>query len=215
MSVFRRFCCVAFVLILTHPAAAQRHTTPHSPLPVAVDTSLYNALEWREIGPFRGGRSANLASIYRDAGMAEVAVREAARAAAYDYANDAAHLFLSDSYNELRDPTRFNLRYETVWFNELLLANLFAPVGAGRLSQPVSAQEYSRLFQADGLHLANSTDVRSDGQLRQLASQSGAFGNSAWSLDVDYQRNHGVRVNHDLDRLDWYTSLKQQLTPQD
>src|ERR1051325_11157058 len=63
MSVFRRFCCVAFVLILTHPAAAQRHTTPHSPLPVAVDTSLYNALEWREIGPFRGGRVTAVAGV--------------------------------------------------------------------------------------------------------------------------------------------------------
>ena len=80
-------------------------------------------------------RGANLASIYRDAGMTDVSVREAARAVTYDYANDSAHLFLSDSYNELRDPTRFNLRYETVWFNELLLANSLSPVGAGRLSQ--------------------------------------------------------------------------------
>ena len=88
--------------------------------------------------------SANLASIYRDAGMTDVSVREAARAVTYDYANASAHLFLSDSYNELRDPTRFNLRYETVWFNELLLANLLSPVGGGRLSQHVSQQEYSQ-----------------------------------------------------------------------
>ena len=50
-------------------------------------------------------RSANLAILYRDAGMTDVSVAEAAKAVAYDYANDAAHLFLSDSYNELRDPT--------------------------------------------------------------------------------------------------------------
>jgi tetratricopeptide (TPR) repeat protein len=55
--------------------------------------------------------SANLASIYRDAGMTDVSVREASRAVTYDYANASAHLFLSDSYNDLRDPTRFNLRY--------------------------------------------------------------------------------------------------------
>ncbi len=87
-------------------------------------------------------RSANLASIYRDAGMTEVSVREAARAVTYDYANSSAHLFLADSYNDLRDPTRFNLRYETVWFNELLLANILSPVGGGRLSQHLSQQEY-------------------------------------------------------------------------
>ena len=51
---------------------------------------------------------------------------------------------------------QFNLRYETVWFNELLLANLFSPIGGGRLSQTISSQEYSRLFQSDGLTFANS-----------------------------------------------------------
>src|SRR5258706_15833043 len=90
-------------------------------------------------------RSANFASIYRDAGMTEVSVREAARAVAYDYANDSAHLFLSDSYNELRDPTRFNLRYETVWFNELLLANLLSPIGACLLFMHFSYHRYYRL----------------------------------------------------------------------
>jgi Tfp pilus assembly protein PilF len=160
-------------------------------------------------------RSANLASLYRDAGMSEVGLREAARAVTYDYANDSAHLFLSDSFNELRDPTRFNLRHETVWFNELLLANLLAPVGAGRLSQTVTANEYSKLFESDGLGLANETSWRSDDQFRQLASQYGTFGNTAWALDLDYQHNAGVRPNNELDRLEWYTTIKQQLTPQD
>src|SRR3989442_15450184 len=42
---------------LANPATAQRRTPPSSPVPSPVfDTSLYNALEWREIGPFRGGR---------------------------------------------------------------------------------------------------------------------------------------------------------------
>jgi hypothetical protein len=163
----------------------------------------------------RAVRSANLASIYRDAGMNDVSVREAARAVTYDYANDSAHLFLADSYNELRDPTRFNLRYETVWFNELLLANVLAPVGGGRLSQHVSEQEYSRLFEADGLGLANSTLARSDGMLTELASQFGTFGNTGYSLDLDYQHNRGVRPNNDLDSIEWYTTVKQQVTPDD
>jgi Flp pilus assembly protein TadD len=61
----------------------------------------------------RAVRSVNLANIYRDAGMADVSLREASRAVSYDYANYSAHLFLAGSYYELRDPKLFNLRYET------------------------------------------------------------------------------------------------------
>jgi len=163
----------------------------------------------------RAVRGANLARMYQDAGMNEVGLGQAASSVTHDYANDAAHLFISDSFGELRDPTRFNLRYETVWFNEWLLANLLAPVGAGRLPLTVSEQEYSRLFESDGMGLASSTTVRSDGQVRQLASQYGTFGNTAWAFDLDYQRNDGVRINNGLDRTEWYATIKQQLTPND
>ncbi|HVM50105.1 MAG TPA: tetratricopeptide repeat protein [Candidatus Acidoferrum sp.] len=164
----------------------------------------------------RAVRSANLASIYRDAGMEDVSVREASRAVTYDYLSDAAHLFMSDSFNQQRDPTRFNLRYETVWFNELLLANLLAPVGAGRLSLHVSQQEYARFFDADGLGVANSTVARSDNKsITELASQYGTFGGTSYSLDLDYQYADGVRPNNELNSTEWYTTVKQQITPED
>jgi len=163
----------------------------------------------------RALRSANLASVYRDAGMGEVAVREAARAVTYDYANSSAHLFISDSFNELRDPTQFNLRYETVWFSELLLANLLAPVGAARLSQTLGQFDNVRLFESDHAGLASSTYYRSDGQVREQASQFGTLGNTAWAIDVDYQHNDGVRANNELDRLGVSASIKQQITPAD
>src|SRR5204862_8164645 len=51
----------------------------------------------------RAVRSASLASIYREVGMTEVSLREAASAATYDYANYSAHLFLANSYDALRD----------------------------------------------------------------------------------------------------------------
>src|SRR5213076_2770954 len=95
----------------------------------------------------RAVRSANLANIYRDAGMFDVSVREAARAVNYDYANYSAHLFLADSYEQLRDPNLINLRYETPAENEYLLANLLAPVAAGPLSPAISQQEYSKLLE--------------------------------------------------------------------
>jgi hypothetical protein len=163
----------------------------------------------------RAVEGANLASIYRDAGMSDVSVREAASAVNEDYANASAHLFLSDAYNDLRDPTQFNLRYETVWFNELLLANLLSPVGGGRLSQEVSQQEYSKLFQQDGFDLASSTDVRSDKMYHEQASQFGTFGNTSYALDLDYHHNDGIRPNNGLDDTELDFTLKQQVTPHD
>ncbi len=163
----------------------------------------------------RAVRSSSLANLYQTAGMNEVALREAARAVSYDYANYSAHQFLSESYNLLRDPTRFNLRYETVWFNELLLANLLSPVGATPLSQHISQQEYTRLFEQNRSGLSMDRSYRSDGQFREIDAQFGNIGNTAWSIDLDCQYNKGVRPNNKLDRLEAYATIKQQLTPKD
>lgn len=160
-------------------------------------------------------RSANLARIYQDAGLEDVALREAAKAVSYDYGNYAGHLLLAESYDALRDPTRFHLRHETAWFNELLLANLLAPVGAGTFSQNISQQEYGRLFEANRLGLSSSTEYRSDGQWRERATHAATLGRFGYALDVDYQHNDGVRRNNELDRLEWYSTLKYQLTARD
>src|SRR5262249_84451 len=152
------------------------------------------------------------------------------------------HQFIADSFDALRDPTRFNLRYETVWFNELLLANLLAPVGGTPLSQHISQQEYSRLLEGDRIGLLSSFEYRSDGQFPKLASQYGILGKTGWSLDLDYQHNDGGRLpkrddnilvgplpandffrgndrrqrpNNQLDRLEWYSTVKRQLTAHD
>jgi hypothetical protein len=92
----------------------------------------------------RAVAGANLANVYRDAGLTDVSVREAGRAVNADYGNYSAHLFLANSFNELRDPKQINLRYETAWFTEYLVANLLAPVGAGTLSRSRSIRSYSR-----------------------------------------------------------------------
>ena len=163
----------------------------------------------------RAVRSANLAAIYRDDGMIDLARREASRAANYDYGNYSAHLFLANSYNELRDPKQVTLRYETPWLAEFLLANLLAPVGAGTLSQSVSQQEYSKLFERDRLGISSSTEYLSRGDWLQTASQFGTFGNSSYSLDLHYRSDRGERPNQDLEALTGWASFKQQLTPKD
>jgi Tfp pilus assembly protein PilF len=160
-------------------------------------------------------RGANLAAIYRDAGLLDVSVREAARAVDSDYANYSAHLFLANSYDALRDPRQVSLRYETPWFNELLLANLLAPVGAGSLSQTISQQEYSKLFERDRIGFSSGTAYSSGGDWQQYGSHFGTLGNSSYAFDAVYLSQNGQRPNEDIDQLTFWAKVKQQLTPQD
>lgn len=159
--------------------------------------------------------SSSLARIYQDAGLKQVSFNEASRAVTYDYADYSAHLFLADSYYALRDPTLFNLRYETAWFSELLLANALAPAGTRTISQNISQQEYSRMFDRDGLGFDTFSEYRSDGQFREITSQYGTYGRTSYSLDLDYSHNDGFRPNNDLSRIEWYAQIKQQLSPED
>ena len=163
----------------------------------------------------RAVRSANLAAIYQADGMEDVSVREATRGVDSDYATASSHLFLANSYNALRDPKRINLRYETPWFNELLLANLLSPVGGGPLSQFVSEQEYSKLFEADRFGISSATTYFSTGEIRETASQYGTFGNFSYSLDTEFQYDNGRRPNNEITRSETYFQAKVQLTPQD
>jgi Tfp pilus assembly protein PilF len=160
-------------------------------------------------------RSTSLATMYKDAGMFDVSVREAARAVNDDYANYSAHLFLADSYNELRDPNEINLRYETPAESEYLVANLLAPVSAGPLSPAISQGEYSRLFARDGFGVASDTEYLSRGAWTQSGAQFGTFGNTSYDLEAFYRSDPGQRVNDDIEQRQLSLTLKQQLTPQD
>jgi Tfp pilus assembly protein PilF len=163
----------------------------------------------------RAVRGANLAAIYRDAGLFDWSVNEASRAVNSDYANSSAHLFLANSYNELRDPNLIQLRYETATFSEYLLANMLTPVGATPLSPYVSQQEYSRLFERDYLGVSSSTRYFSRGDWHQEGSQYGTLGNFGYALDAAYRSQRGQRPNNDLEQTALSGQFKLQLTPQD
>jgi tetratricopeptide (TPR) repeat protein len=160
-------------------------------------------------------RSANLAAMYRDAGMDDVAVREAERAVNYDYANYSAHLFLANSYIELSDPNEINLRYETPGENEYLLANLLAPVSAGMFSPAISQQEYSPLFERNRLGVVSDTEYLSRGAWTESGAQFGTFGNFSYDVEAFYRTDPGQRVNDDIEQRQLSLTLKQQFTPQD
>lgn len=160
-------------------------------------------------------RSANLAGMYRDAGMPEVAQREAARAVNYDYGNYSAHLFLANSYYQLSDPNLVNLRYETATENEFLLANLLAPASAGPLSPAISQQEYSRMFQQNHVGVVSSTEYLSRGAWAEDGAQYGTFDKFNYEIDGLYHFDPGQRINEDIteQRISFHTKI--QLTPQD
>ena len=160
-------------------------------------------------------RSANLAKIYQNAGMRNVAVREATHAVENDYTNPSAHLFLANSFNALRDRKRIELRYETPWFNELLLSNLLSPVGGGQLSQFVSQQEYSKLMEEDGMGASFSSEWRSTEELRSNASVFGTSGNVSFGIDAYYRDDPGDRLNSEANLQELYGQLKWQPTPDD
>lgn len=160
-------------------------------------------------------RSANLARIYQDAGMTDWSVREASRAASYDYANFSAHQFLANSYDALRDPRAINLRYEAPAVSEYFIANLLSPVGATPLSQTVSQQEYTRFFDRDHFGIASSTEYFSNGDWVQQGSQYGRYGPIDYSLDAYYRTENGQRPNNDLERMDFVGRFRAELTRQD
>ncbi len=163
----------------------------------------------------RAVSGANLANLYRDAGMTELSAREAGRAVNLDYANHSAHRFLADSFNALRDPSGFSQRYESAWFTEYLLANLLAPVGAGGLSQTVSDQEYSKLFDNNRFGFASTTVVASHGAWVQKAVQYGRWRNSSYAVEGSYLSDDGWRANNDLERTTGLVEFKYEATPDD
>ena len=166
----------------------------------------------------RAVRSANLAALYLDAGMSDVALREAGRAVSDDYGNYSAHLFLANSYERLRDPKQINQRFETPAFAEYLIANLLAPVGAGVLSPAISAQEYSKLFERDRFGVSSRTEYQSGengGNWFQEGAQTGTFGNTSYALEGLYRSDHGQRPNNDLEQRQFSAQFKQQLSAHD
>ncbi len=162
-------------------------------------------------------RSANLAAIYRDAGMLEWSVQQAARAVTYDYANYSAHLFLANSYAQRRDPLQMDLRYETPWLSELLLTQLLAPVGADVLSRQVSQHEYSRLFESERLQprVLSMTEYLSRGAWSEEASLYGHVGRIGYAFDVSYGTDPGQQPNGDFEQRTLWPKLQVQVTPED
>jgi Tfp pilus assembly protein PilF len=159
----------------------------------------------------RAVRSANLAAMYQDAGMFDVAVQEAGKAVNYDYGSYSAHLFLANAYEQLSSPNLVNRRYETPMENEFLVANLLAPPSGGTLSPVLSELVYPRLFERNRLGVVSSTEYLSRGAWAESGAQYGIFGNFSYDLEGFYRSDPGQRPNNDLEQRQLTLSVKQQI----
>jgi tetratricopeptide (TPR) repeat protein len=164
----------------------------------------------------RAIRGVNLATLYRDAGLEDIAAREARQAVETDYASSAAHLFLANSYNLLRDPLQADLRFETAWFSEFLVGNLLAPVGASALSQTLSENEYSRLFdRRRPVGLASSTEYFSSGDWRQSGSVHGSVNRLDYAIETFHLRKQGDHPNGAVESATYWPKVKARVGPDD
>lgn len=57
---------IAMLLVSFESQAQRRNRKAKAPEGLTYDTTLYNALEWRNIGPFRGGRATAVAGVIQD-----------------------------------------------------------------------------------------------------------------------------------------------------
>lgn len=163
----------------------------------------------------RAIRSANLATIFDEAGMSEFGRRQALRSLETDPASFTSHAFLANAYNTLRGAGRVDLRTETPALAEYLLANLLAPPGAGYLSPAITQQEFSRFFDAHGTDLRSETRYLSRGAWSQAAIQSGHWDGTAYALEGWFRHDPGQRPNNDLEQIAPTFHFKQALSPQD
>jgi Tfp pilus assembly protein PilF len=163
----------------------------------------------------RAVRSANLARIYDEAGLDDVALREASRAMSADYANYSAHLFLANSYEQLRASSPFDLRYETPAFSEYLIASLLGPPDGRMLAQPVSQQEYTRLFDKDSFGVASDTEYLGRGAVSQYMAQYGTLRNSSYAFESQYNWDPGQTPNGSEQTEQYSLKVKQMLTRDD
>jgi len=160
-------------------------------------------------------RSANLAGVYQDAGFFDLSVREAGRAVSSDYANYSAHLFLANSYDQLRDPNWSNLRYDAPATDEYWIANLLAPTGAGWLTDIMAERPNTRFFDQPGFGVVSDTTYLSRGAWDQFSDQYYTSDQISADVGLYYQTDPGQRPNEYFENRELDVSIKGSLTARD
>src|SRR6185369_875247 len=85
----------------------------------------------------------------------------------------------------------------------------------GTLSPTISQQEYSRLFEQNGVGIVSGTEYLSRGAWTQVGDQYGTFDKFNYDVSGFYHTDPGQRVNNDVEQQQISLKLKTQITPQD
>jgi hypothetical protein len=89
------------------------------------------------------------------------------------------------------------------------------PLQWSALSQSVSQQEYSKLFERDRFGFVSSTEYSSRGDWIQSGAQYGNLGDFGYAVDTLYRSEHGQRLNNDQDQLTLSAQFKYDVTTRD
>ena len=152
-------------------------------------------------------RTTSLGRIYQDLGFDQLALVEGTKSLSYDPANYSAHRFLSDSYAALP-------RHEIARASELLQSQLLQPINAdpvqpqlaetdlniltGTGPAEVGFNEFTPLFQHDGLRFNASGIVGNESTYSDESVFSGIAGRAAFSLGQFHYQTDGFRPNNDV-----------------
>ncbi|MGE5137981.1 MAG: FecR domain-containing protein [Rudaea sp.] len=153
-------------------------------------------------------RESNLAAIYEDVGVTQIAILEGAKAVTADPSEFSSHRLLAESYATLP-------RHEIARASEALQAQLREPPSLAPLPQPFLTgdnfsfartpglstpgyNEYARLFDQDGF--AGIADALAGGVKGDRIVATALRENMAIGLEQQYESFGGFRSNGDLSR---------------
>ena len=151
-------------------------------------------------------RSAGLGRIYSDLGFQQLALVEGWKSVNTDPTNHSAHRFLADSYAALP-------RHEIARVSELLQSQLLQPINQTpiqpRLAESnlflisaggpgsLSFNEFSPLFNRDGVTVQASGTVGEDNTFAGEAVAAGILGKASFSVGYSHFETDGFRQNAD------------------
>lgn len=161
--------------------------------------------------------SMGLASIYTDLGFQQLAINEGSRSVARDPTNFAANRFLADTFaeRERHESARRSILFRSTLLQPMTI-NPVQPearesdlrIVPGASPSDPSINEYTPLFDGDGLQLSGSLSGGNRGTFGDQLVLSGLGNRAAFSLGQFHYETDGFRDNADVEH-DLYSALIQ------
>jgi len=154
-------------------------------------------------------RSVNLAHVYTDLGMDQLAISEASQSIIEDPSNFAAHRFLADSYSG-------KPRFENARASELYQAQMLQPINASPMqtwidsshlgivnstgSMNIGYNEFSNLFERTSAHFELNSQAMGDNTRINSLSVRGNAEKTAVNMSIFNYSSDGFRENSDQEQ---------------